>query len=97
MGEYTVSYELDSEQALLLKENNRMLKKLIKSYSPPLSDRLISAKKLREELGISAKTEYTYRKKSILKGKKIGSRWYYDPSEIVKISGDSDNSNDAKD
>ena len=90
MGEYTVRYELDSEQAQLLKENNTMLKELIKSYSPPLSDQLISAKKLRAELGISAKTEYNLRKRGALRGKKIGSRWYYDVSSITNLQSDSE-------
>jgi hypothetical protein len=96
MAEYTFNYELDPELEKLLRETHSMLYDYIKSRKRPLSDKMINSKKLREELGISAKTEYTYRTKGILKGKKIGSKWYYDPSEIIEIHDDSDSLKDAR-
>lgn len=95
MSEITVKYEMDPEHEKLLKENNVMLKELIKSRRTPLSDIMISSKQLRKEWGISAKTEYTYRQKGILKGRKIGNRWYYLVSDIIALLGDPHNSIDA--
>ena len=89
MSEIVVKYELDPEHEQLLKEMYNMLRELSKSRRTPLSDIMISSKKLREEWGISAKTEYTYRQKGILKGTKIGSRWYYRVSDIIELLGDS--------
>jgi hypothetical protein len=96
MSEIIVKYEMDPEHEKLLREIHSMLHDLNKSRRTPLSDMIISSKNLREELGISAKTEYTLRKKGVLKGKKIGSRWYYKVSDIINLPGDSDNSDDIK-
>ncbi len=95
MGEININYKMDPEHEELLKKIYSILYDLNKHRRTPLSDLLISAKNLRAELGISPKTEYTLRNKGVLKGKKLGSKWFYYVSHIMELPGDSDKGNDA--
>ncbi len=95
MGEINVKYELDPQYEKLLREIHSMLRDLAKDRRTPLSDILISSKNLRAEMGLSAKTEYTLRQNGVLKGKKIGNRWYYPVSDIIELPNDSNSSDEA--
>jgi frataxin-like iron-binding protein CyaY len=66
MEEIKIKYELDKDVDQKLCEMHTMLCKIVEAKQSPLSEVWIPSKKLRQELGISARTEQNWIKAGIL-------------------------------
>jgi hypothetical protein len=84
MEEIKILYELDKDLDQKLREIHSMLCKIVERKQSPLSETWIPSKKLREELGISARTEQNWIKAGILKKHKIQGKLFYRLEEITE-------------
>jgi hypothetical protein len=82
MEEIKIKYELDKDVDQKLCEMHSMLSKIVETKKSPLSEIWIPSKKLREELGISARTEQNWLKAEILVKHKIQGKLFYKLDEI---------------
>jgi frataxin-like iron-binding protein CyaY len=84
MEEIKIKYELDKDVDQKLREMHSMLSKIVETRQSPLSEIWIPSKKLRQELGISARTEQNWIKAGILVKHKIQGKLFYKLEEITK-------------
>jgi hypothetical protein len=82
MEEIKIKYELDKVVDQKLCEIHSMLIKIVEAKQSPLADIWIPSKKLRQELGISARTEQNWLKAGIIKNHKIQGKNFYKLDEI---------------
>jgi hypothetical protein len=82
MDEIKIKYELDKEVSQKLCEMHSMLCKIVEAKQSPLAEVWIPSKKLRQELGISARTEQNWLKAGILVKHKIQGKLFYKLEEI---------------
>jgi hypothetical protein len=83
MEEIKIKYELDKDVDQKLREMHTMLCKIVEAKNSPLSEVWIPSKKLRQELGISARTEQNWLKAGILVKHKIQGKLFYKVEEIT--------------
>jgi hypothetical protein len=82
MEEIKIKYELDKDVDQKLCEIHSMLSKIVETKQSPLAEIWVPSKKLREELGISSRTEQNWIKAGILKKHKIQGKLFYKLEEI---------------
>lgn len=96
MEEISIKYELDKDVDQKLCEMHSMLCKIVEAKQSPLAEVWIPSKKLRLELGISARTEQNWLKARILKKYKIQGKLFYKLDEInAAILKNSDSDDDS--
>jgi hypothetical protein len=83
MEEIKIKYELDKNVDQKLREMHAMLCKIVAAKQSPLSEVWIPSKKLRQELGISARTEQNWLKAGILVKHKVQGKLFYKLEEIT--------------
>lgn len=82
MEEIKIKYELDADVDKKFCEIHSMLCKIVEAKQSPLGDIWIPSKKMRLELGISARTEQNWLKAGILIKHKIQGKLFYKLEEI---------------
>ena len=82
MEEIKIKYELDKDVDQKLCEMHSILSKFAENRQSPLSEIWIPSKKLRQDLGISARTEQNWIKAGILRNHKIQGKNFYKLDEI---------------